>query len=384
MPGRVDGGKISALEGSLLVVSAILPWAVLFIPVLAIETAGQDAWLSSVPATLLGIGVAFLATALARRFPGETLIGFTLKTMGRPLGYLIGAAYVVWLTSVAALTARGFGELITTMILPRTPISVVIGALIAVVATNVRGGIEVIARANQVIVPIVVAFLATLAVLSFKDVDPRNWQPVLERGLLPVLQGQYIAGGFFGEVMVAAIMILPFLNRKAASLRVLVLPILALGLLMMGTSLWYVGVLGAEVAGRLVFLPVEIAKHVSIANFLERLEAVSVSLWVTASFAKLSIWCYGATLAAAELLRLQDYRPLAWPIGLLVGELSVLFFNDQAEFFRFVRWSATPYMLVFEAVIPLLLLGVASARGARGPRPGTASTLEEPPSPPKV
>lgn len=371
MSRPADGGRISSVHGSLLVVTAILPWAVLFVPFLAIEVAGHDAWLSAVPATLFGLAVIFLVVVLGRRFPGETLVGIAHRVLGKPLGLLVSAAYAWWFISISALTARGFAELIHTVILPRTPLIVVLGSVVLVTAMNVRGGIEVIARVNQLLIPFVLAFIGVLAVLSIRDLKPENWQPVLENGLPPLLKGAYIAAGFFGEGIVGLMMVLPFLNRPSQAPRAMWLAILAVGLLMMSTTFWYVGVMGADLAGRLPFSPVEIARFVSIAEFLERMEALTVAFWVLANFAKLSIWYYAAVTAAAEVLGLRDWRPLTWPIGLFIGEFSIHFFRNQTDFFAFIRYSSTPYMVLFEVVLPVILWAVAWARGLRT-RPGQA------------
>lgn len=384
MAGPIERGRITPFEGGLLVLAAVF-WAVLFIPVLAVEVAGHDGWLSAIPATLFGLAVLVPVIALERRFPGHTLVGIARQVLGPPLGAVTGALYAWWFVSVGALSLRGFAELIHTVVLPRTPIAVVLASLLAVTAINVRSGLEVMARVNQLLTVFVVAFVAALIVLSVRDLQPDNWKPVLENGAKPLLKGAYIAAGFFGEGVIGLMMVTPFLNRRSRAGLALGLAIVAAGLLMMSSTFWYVGVMGADLAGRLRFLPVEIARFVSIAEFLERVEALTVSFWVLANFAKLSIWYYAAATSCAEVMGLGDYRPLTWPMGLLIGELSLHFFRSQTEFYDFIRYSATPYMTLFEVAIPVLLWAVAAVRRRRaGPAPTPRQALSPGPgsSPP--
>ncbi|MFS8664066.1 MAG: spore germination protein [Limnochordales bacterium] len=131
------------------------------------------------------------------------------------------------------------------------------------------------------------------------------------------------------------------------------------GALTLVSFVWFVGVMGPELAGRMRFLPVEAARFISVAEFLERMEALTVSFSVFVTFAKLSVWYYAAVICLAEVLGLGDYRPMVWPVGLLIGEGSMLFFGNIAELASFIRWASTPYMLVFEVAIPLVVLLVS-------------------------
>ncbi|MEW6045998.1 MAG: endospore germination permease [Bacillota bacterium] len=371
MKGPADRGRISSLQGGLVIVSVILPWAVLFVPFLSTEVAKQDAWLSAIPMTLFGLGISLLTLALGRRFPGKTLIGIIYTVLGKPIGFVVGASYVWWFVTVGALTARGFAELINTMILPRTPMIVVLGSITLVTATAVRSGIEVMVRTMQVVTPAFLAFLGVLGILSLRDVNAQNLLPVLENGVRAPLQGAYVGAGFFGESIVGLMVVLPFLNRREQAPQALIAPIWFLGLLGLTSSLWYISVLGPEVAGRLAFPAAEIARFISIAAFLERLEALAVAFWMLANFAKLGVGYYAAATALGELLDLPDFRPLTWPVGLLIAEFSVHLFSNQTEFFDFIRFSATPYMALFELLIPLLLWAAASGRrigAAKEPR----------------
>lgn len=345
-----------------MVLSTILPWSLLFVPFLTIDAAGRDAWLAAVPLTAYGLAVAWLVLALGRRFPRRSLVGILRAALGKNAGALVAGGYVLWFIWVGALTARGFIELINAMILPRTPMTVVLGSVLLVTATAVRSGIEVLVRTMQVVVPSLLAFLAVLVTLSVRDMDGYTLLPVLEHGALGPLRAAWVGAGFFGEAILGLAVVWPLLNRPEQARRAFVDPVWVAGILAMGSSMWYVTVLGPEVAGRLAFPPLEIARFISIAGFLERLEALAVAFWVFANFAKLGVWYYSATANLAELLGLADIRPLSWPVGLLTGELCLLMFGTQVDYFDFVRFSATPLMAIFQLAIPLLVWAVISVR----------------------
>jgi len=362
----MDPGRISSTEGVLLLMASVLPWAILYLPHFAVEAAGQDAWLAVIPLTLFALALGYLVGWILRRFPGQSLVSIACRVLGRPLGLAVGAAYTWWFISVAALTLREAGEVIINVVLPRTPIPVVLGSLLVVSALNVRSGIEVMARSNFFLAPFAIGFLLILVIFSLRDLRADNLLPILEHGVGPFLRGAYVSAGFFGTAVVALVTVGPRLNRPSEIGRVVTWAVGLVGALTLVSFVWFVGVMGPELAGRMRFLPVEAARFISVAEFLERMEALTVSFSVFVTFAKLSVWYYAAVICLAEVLGLGDYRPMVWPVGLLIGEGSMLFFGNIAELVSFIRWASTPYMLVFEVAIPLVVLLVSAARQALG------------------
>lgn len=364
----MDPGRISSMEAALLLLATALPWAILFMPRMAVEIAGRDAWLAAVPLTLFALVLGYLAASLQRRYPGQTLVSMICRVVGRPLGLAVGVAYAAWFVSVAALTLREAGEVIINVILPRTPIPVVLGSLLLVAALNVRSGIEVMARSNLFLAPFVIGFLLVLVIFSLRDIRATSLLPVLEQGAVPMLRGAYVSAGFSATAVAALATAGPRLNRPQEIFGVVTWAVCVVGGLTLVSSVWFVGVMGAELAGRMRFLPVEAARFISVAEFLERMEALTVAFWVMATFAKLSVWYYAAVTSLSEVLGLGDYRPMVWPMGLLIGEGSLLFFRNISDLTAFVRFAGTPYMLVFEMVIPMAVLVVAAVRRAMGTR----------------
>lgn len=366
--------KLSSLEGAVLVACAIIPWAVLFIPVIVIGIAERDAWVTPFLPAAPALGAALLFNSLGRRFPGLTPLAYACLIAGRPLGALIGAGYILWFLVVASAALRGFAELILTALLSFTPISAVIGATLAVSAYAVRQGIVVLARLSLIILFGFTLTMALIFLLSATDFDARNLQPILAGEWLPIYQSGFVASGFFTEVAVAGFIVLPALRQPGRALAAMAWPVCFIAVMMSLSSLWYLGLFGSELAANFPFVSVNLARFVEIADFLLGMEILFVGAWIGMSFAKVSIWFYAAAQSAAELLRLSDLSVPTLPLALAIGGLSLLLFENQIDFYEFIR-TATPFMWIFTLAIPFglwLLVRIREGLGSAPWRDGDA------------
>lgn len=369
---RLDAGKIGGLQGGWLVGSTIIPWGVLYIGALIMEEAAESAWMAPIPSLVIGTFIALLVCRLMRGFPGHTFVDVLCRVVGKPLASLLGVLYVLWFLTVAAATTRGFAELIISTILLQTPAEVVIISFLAVAFFGVRGGIEVLGRVTTTVGILVAFFLLLLFGVSARDLEPAYFTPVLEGGIAPVLRASYLATGFFGEVAVAAFVVLPFLDRPRQAPWVLGGALLGSTFLSILATLWYIGLFSARVAAEWTFPAIELVRYIEIADFFTRIEPVFIAGWVLINFGKLSVWYYAACSVLGQLVSLRDYRPLTLPVGVLIGILSVFCFRSLADFFEFSRVAATPFFLVFELLIPLLAWMVLLVRHLTGSPPADA------------
>ena len=118
-----------------------------------------------------------------------------------------------------------------------------------------------------------------------------------------------------------------------------------------------VGLFGAEVARNFSFPFFNVIRCISIANFLERVETVHISLWILGVYLEVAIFNYLAVLGSAQLLKLKDYKPLVLPLGIIIVSLSILLFENHVEVRTFTGYKIwTPYGFFFLVFLPYVLL----------------------------
>jgi len=361
----LEQGKIDAKQAIMLMVSMVLPTAILTVPAITVQYARQDAWLSVVLATLAGLLIAWLVASLSLRFPGKNLFELTEEILGKVPGKVIGLLYIWWFLHTNALIMDEFGGFLCVAIMPDTPhiIFFLVGAIVAGYA--VRNGLEVLSRYNQLFLPFILGLLFVVFLLAAKDMKAARLLPVFDAGLIPIVKGSAVPASWLGEIVIFT-MIIPYLNKPKQAIRVAALATLFTGSFLMVSILVALAVFGPNLTGHWVFPTFNAIRVISIANFLERLESVLIAAWMFGGFAKLGVFYYAAVLGSAQWLGLKDYRPLVAPVGLILVGLAFLCPNI-VNLLHFIASGWPPYaIIVFEAGLPLLLLVVAMARGKGG------------------
>ncbi len=363
----LEHGKIDGKQAIFLMLSVVLPTAILTIPAGIVRTARQDAWLSVMAATLAVLLIAWLVVSLSLRFPGKTLCEYAEEILGKTLGKIVCLLYI-WLFFLYAGSGavRQFSFFLVTAMMPETPIEVFSITVVAVAAYAVRNGLEVLCRFNQLFLP-VTGLLAIVFFLSTIEMKPARLLPVFDAGLLPIVKGTVMPTMLMGEIVLLA-MIIPYLNKPEEAQRIAILSALFNGFVLTASTLEALLIFGPDLAAHWIFPTFNAVRVISIANFLERLESVIVAFWVLGGFVKVGVFYYVAVLGSAQCLNLKDYRPLVLPVGVILVSFSSFMHGENiVDMIYYISQIQVPFMLiVFEVGIPLLLLIIALVRGKGG------------------
>lgn len=363
----MEKGKISSIQAILLMLSMILPTAVLTVPAVTVKFAKQDAWLSIIIATLGGLLIAWLVVSLSQRFPGKTLFEYAEEILGKVPGKIVGFLYI-WLffLQIGSGVVREFGSFLVTVLMPDTPLIVFNIVVVIVAAYAVRNGLEVLGRANQLLIPTTV-LLAMVYIFSTGNMKLSRVLPIFDGGLLPIIKGAFVPTMWLGEI-VTLTMIIPYLSKPREARRVAIISVLLVSFFLTASILEALLIFGPNLTGHWLYPVFNAARLISAGTSLERLETVIVLAWILGGFFKIGVFYYAAVLGSAQLLELRDYRPLVLPIGVILVALSILVWGESiVDMLHFITQVWAPMMLViFEVGIPLVLLIVALARGKGG------------------
>lgn len=361
-----EDGKISGSQELLLMLNFLLASAFIIIPSAVVSGAKQDGWMAIILATVTGIGIAMLYTTLGLRFPRQTLVQYAQLILGKIPGKIVGLLFMWFALHLGALVLRNFGDFMVVTLMPETPRIVFHMLIMFIIALALYGGLEVLCRFNQVLTPIVVISIIFIIILTFtvKDFDLKNLLPVLEDGFIPVLKTSLIPITFpFGETVLFT-MILPYINKPEEAKKAHVAAMIGAGILLTLITMAVLAVFGAGAANYL-YSTYSLARCISIASIVERIEAIPISMWILSGFIKIAVCLYAFVTGSAQILNLKDYRPLILPSGVIMTALSVLVYENIMEQISFATKVWPVYSLPFEVGIPLLLLTVSFVSGCR-------------------
>jgi len=358
MRERLSGYQLFVLAFFLLLGSTV---------VLGVGTeAMQDAWIAVGASSVIGLAITAWYCMLLARHPGQSLYGMARRQLGAPAAALAAALYSVYFLTLSARVLRDFCELANTIIFQNTPIEFIALTFMLVIIYGIALGIEVLARTTEIFFPYTLGFavLASLLLFAGGEVDLRNLLPLLAEGAEPVWKAMFPTGITFpfGE-MVTFLVIGATFSRKSPPFKPLMLGVAVSGLMLVFFAFLKVAVLGAEAVRRAEFPLLEAAKFVSIADFIERLDALIVFTMMMGLFVKSSIYFY-CGLSGLSYLSGKSYRTLALPIGLLVSVAAVLIASNIAEAtFEGMKVTAYWLHLPMQFTIPFIIGLLSLLRG---------------------
>ena len=321
----------------------------------------QDLWISAILSLPMHILLVIPLYLLAQRFKNLSVIQSAEVILGHG-GKLIGVLYIWFFLHRTSIILRELGEFLTAVPYPETPISVFIGITALFAAYAVSQGIETICRVGQTVLPVVFFSILLIFALLTKDMDLRNLTPILENGIVPVVYGALVIASRT-TVILAVLMLVPYINMPKKMKNYLGLGFLTLSIYYISISVTTVAIFGVEQAKTLAFPFYYTVRMISIADFLERIDAIFFAIWVLGMFVNTAIVYYLAVLATAQFLKLQDYRPLALAMGTIIVSLSIFQSDSMIALNEFLSYKVfTWYALFFIFVLPLFLLMIAIIR----------------------
>jgi spore germination protein KB len=98
------------------------------------------------------------------------------------------------------------------------------------------------------------------------------------------------------------------------------------------------------------------AKIINIEENLVRVEILFAVIWIGTVFMKLSLCMYALSVMFGQLLGLKTYRPLVFPLGMLIAPMSLVIYRNGVHSTNFAMNVWTVYSATQGLIIPLLLL----------------------------
>lgn len=349
-----DTEKITGTQLGLLLCIYVLSTLILSVPGVMVNLAKHDAWLSVFPSALTCLLTTWVMITLANRYPGLTIIQYSLKIIGKWPGKCLGVYLNYYLFSFICVLLYGHAGYVNTFLLPKTPI--VVGNLTILILSGlaVFAGIEVIGRCNELLTPLIIAILIPLLILAIGDSDPGQLKPVLAEGIVPVLKGAILPSGFISQFFLLG-WLLPFLNQPKKALKISLISLLGIVLFLFVIDLLAIMVLG-PIAGKLNYAFSGVIQYIGIQGSFERLEAITVTIWVMGLFVKLSVTLFMFCYSISQLFGIRDYRDIISPAALLCLVGSVWIFKNSAEYQNYILKIYPINAFFTQNLLPLALL----------------------------
>lgn len=354
----MEKGRISGLEAILLMTGFIFGSSLILSPGRGAE---QQAWQAILLGLAEGTVFALIYTALMMRFPGKTMIEIADTVYGSVIGKMISIPFIGFLFHLGSLVVRNYLDFIKLEILTATPSSVVLFVGLLVCAYAAHSGVEVMSRCSQGLVILTIILFLLITLLLSMQIRLEKLLPFFS---VPAGQFLWAAHGVatfpFGETVVF-MMVLPFLNRKQETRGIVLKALLIGGVILALASARTTSILGGS-AKLFLYPDFQAARLIDVGGIFTRMEIILATDFLMMGFIKITALLYGTSLGVAQLFRVSGFRPLVFPLGVLMFLTALMNFYSVSENVELVANIWPVYSLPFILGLPLLTLIVAGIR----------------------
>ncbi len=285
------------------------------------------------------IGLYFLHQVL-KRYPEQNIVEIAQTALGKYLGLAAGLVIFLFFLLLTAVYLRQFAESFILAILPRTPISVISGVFLLLLIWAMLQGIEALSRVAILLGPYLLTALILIVAFTLPQMHLGNLSPVLGPGVGSILKFSVFEISSFAELLLLGI-ITPLIRKKQERYKVGLYSLVTAVLINTGVVAAVVMIFNYNAARRLMFPMFQLTRLISFGEFIQRVEAVFVFLWFFWAGIQLGGLFYGALTSFAQTFKIKDYRPLVFPLAVIVFTASLL----PSSMTQAVEWSGSTYDL---------------------------------------
>ncbi|MDQ0873930.1 spore germination protein KB [Paenibacillus sp. V4I3] len=355
--------KISVRQFAVLVIIYTIGTTILVIPSGLAVDAKQDAWL----AAIIGVGLNLLVVCLYNKvgdyFPNLTLVEYNEKLFGKWPGKMLSLVFLFFSFIGAATVLFYMANFINTHVMPETPIQAVNSIFAIVVVMGVRLGLETLVRAAEIFFPWIIMLFIILVACLLPEIQVEKLQPMFSVGSKPLIKAALSVAGTSSLPFIVLFMVFPaHVNHFQKAKKAFLIATLIGGACFVIITFLCISVLGTKMTERHMFPSYVLAKQINIGNFLERVEILIAGIWFLTVYFKTTFYFYGFVTGLAQILKIEDYRPLVWPLGMILVVFSLVVYPNVAYMAEFDTKAYIPYALTIGLLYPILIIGVAAIR----------------------
>lgn len=327
-------------------------------------SAGRDAWIGQLMATGVGVLIVLVYLALMKLNPGLSLVQWFPAQLGRWIGTPVAFLYPLMYLYVDGRILADIRDMVSTTILPKTPLIVITGAFALIIGCCVYGGIESVSRLGELFLPIVLIMFCIEAalVVSSGVLHVHHIQPFLENGWGPVWNVVYPAGitQSFGETLIFA-MFWPEAKQSEKIARTTILATLLSGIMITCFDVMAILAFGQMFSGFLYPL-YTLLGVISVGEFIENLQMFGVLYFLMTALIKSAVQMFAAVKGIQQLTNMKSSRVLVFPacaISLLLGmtmSKNIAEHVYRQHFELLVPYIWIPLLFVLPAILLIISL----------------------------
>lgn len=325
----------------------------------------QDSWIGILLGYLISLPVLMIYGALAKRFPSKNIIEISEAVFGKILGKIISACYTFYFMSLAVLYTRSVGTFVKTIILPNTPMALILILFVFICSWAVKKGIIGLTGCSTVLAAISAVLIIFNFLLLFKELEFKNFLPAFAMQPKNYLIGAHVvAAQSLCEIFVF-FMLVPHMQKPEEFGRTARAGVTVATVILLIVTARDIAVLGSYTV--VSTMPsFSVLRLIDVGDIFTRLESLYTAIHISLLFFNVSILYYATVSGFSRLLNVKSHQCFIHIFGALMitGALSV--FESSYEHTQWNSSAAAIYATLFLFFLPAATLIAAAIRRLPG------------------
>lgn len=343
---------ISDNQGVCLIILFIV--AETFVLTRAME-AKQDFWLAIIFAMLISIPFMLIFYRIHSLDTNKDILDINEYIFGRILGKILNFLLVYYVATNMMSVMYVFNDFIITASLRNTPKEITYISLTILSIWVAKGGIEVMGRWTEYILPIIIIVLFIGSILLIPQMEINNMKPILSAGIKPIIEGGILTFLFPLSETIAFTMIFSGLKSKKSYKKIYLKGLIYGGLFIILLVLTEVLVLGVKDTLIFYFPGYRTFSRLNPRGVMQRLEIISAATFILGGFIKISVLLLAVSRGTAKIFGFHDYRFIVTPVALIIANISYIFYDNTIHMFEWISDFWGYFAFPFEFCIPIII-----------------------------
>lgn len=349
--------KIGKIEAVCLMLIIVVNEMIINVPNMIILNTKTGSTLNMIFVSILAVVFTYTVCKLFKPFYGKDILDVAEYVGGKTLKIILGILCVLFFVFLSSINLRYFANSLKVIYFNTSPlVYILLFFLIPALYIN-KYGLRAISGVNLVFFPIIIASFIFLLISSYDTFTMVRIFPILGEGFSKT----FLTGtsNIFSFTGLAFIYFLPALLKDSKDFKkvsVISIIISAICLLLSVVSLLMAFPAITKTDETLsVYL---LTRLVELGDFLERLDAMFIFIWIIAHISFLSLTFFYILKIFQKITRIEDSKTLTSSLGLIVLGSSMIF-KDIAQL-KFIARYYLKYsciILIFGICFGILILG---------------------------
>jgi spore germination protein KB len=272
-------------------------------------------------------------------------------SFGLKLSKIIGLVYVVWGILLTSVQMRYYAQRVASTIYTEIGMDIFIVIMVFICVYALRNGISVVARMNEIFLPVIAVVAVLLLSLLTPDVEAKVLVPVNDwKSLTHVAVFNLASFGYLSFILFFT----DEISEREKFKKNALLATLSVTLFSVWLFVTVIGTLGPHIVEKLPYPFFAVVKQISLGEFLQHIEAFVITLWILSDFVLISFIGAAVVKLFGGIIRARETREFYLPYFVLCATLVNVMGRTNYEVELLSEKVFIPLNLVFLFILPFI------------------------------